>query len=197
LQPGVLLLIWLLKKFTRPRAQWKLFVNLRRLADFETRLQHLDDLVYPVDELDQPEMDEVNLRDGDRIQTSSRPPSQDSQPADEYTRVDLRLSTKADGYGRASMASPVSTGSLHGVQAATSALASSSLGLPGTQSANAYESDSAAVPPLQPTRGQWEKRHTMEGMPYYVDHLTRATTWTAPEGFAEEQSDAHLTPHAY
>ena len=189
-------MIWLLKKFTRPRAQWKLFVNLKRLADFERRLQHLDDLVYPVEGFDQPEMEEVSLRDGDRIQTSSRPPSQDSQPAKEYTRGDLRLSTTADGYGRATNASPVSTGSLHGVQAATSALASSSLGLPGTQSANAYESDPTTVSPLPPTGGQWEKRHTIEGRPYYVDHLTRATTWTTPEGFAEERSNAHLTPHA-
>ena len=188
-------MIWLLKKFTRPRRQWKLFVNLRELAELERRLQHLDDLIYPVEEFGRQEMEEVILQDQGRI--PSRPPSQDSQPSDEYTRSDLTLLTNANGNGRVNPASPVSIRSLHGAQAATSALAPSSLGLSGTRSANAYEADSAAVSPSPSTAHQWEKRRTLEGRPYYVDHLTRATTWTSPEGFAEERSDLHLTPHAY
>lgn len=188
-------MIWLLKKFTRPRRQWKLFVNLRELADLERRLQHLDDLIYPVEEFDRQEMEEVILQDQGTIQTTSRPPSQDSQPSDKYTRSDLRLLINADGNGRMNLASPVSIGSLHGAQAATSALAPSSLELSRTQSANAYEADSAAVSPLPSTARQWEKRHTLEGRPYYVDHLTQETTWTTPEDFAEGRSDLRLTPH--
>jgi hypothetical protein len=142
-------------------------------------------------------MEEVILRDPGRIQTASRPPSQDSQPADEYTRSDLGFLTNADSNGRVNLVSPVSTGSLNGAQAATSALAPSNLGLSRTQSANAYEADSAAASPLPSTTRQWEKRQTLEGRPYYVDHLTRATTWTTPEDFAEERSDLHLTQYAY
>jgi hypothetical protein len=156
------------------------------LADLERRLQHLDDLIYPVEEFDREEKDEVLLQNQGRIQTTSRPPSQESQPSDTYTRGNLSLLTNADGNGRANLASPVPIGSLHGAQAATSALAPSGLGLSGMQSANAYEADSAAMSPLPSTARQWEKRRTLEGRPYYVDHLTLATTWTTPEGFEEE-----------
>lgn len=65
-QPGVVLVLWALKKLFRPKRQRRLFVRLGDPEDFITQLRRLDSLIYPVesdgDRHNSEEMLEVDFR---------------------------------------------------------------------------------------------------------------------------------------
>ena len=201
----MLILLWALKKFTRPRRQWKFFVNLNDWSEFEKRIVRLDELIYPGEGplgATREEMQENVLTTNIDNDPISRPSSTNKQP-EAYTRSDLRLATNIVAPNRAHSVSPVqeesrpasevqpSSGS-PGNSGPHSPYARSSLTREMLRASPVHEVDGGVVTSTSPH--EWQQRMAPNGRMYYVNHVTRESTWIPPEGFRGQRSDVSMVP---
>ncbi|KIX01308.1 uncharacterized protein Z518_09033 [Rhinocladiella mackenziei CBS 650.93] len=209
ISPFMLLLIWALKKFTRPRRQWRFFVDLTDWSEFERRIQRLDELIYPGEGpsvRSREEMQETILTANIDHDPISRPSSTEKQP-EAYTRSDLRLATNIADHRRGHSVSPVQNmsrpnseveavagGRSGDTSGAHSPYARSSLTMRMLQAGAVHEVDGGVVRSTSPPQ-EWEQRVAPNGRVYYVNHVSQESTWTPPEGFDGQRMDLAINPH--